>query len=356
MAENNTILIGEREEPTGNAPSGKQYIWIGTDGHLRTKDDAGVVKDNGVASDAVQKTIIDSKGDLIIGTADNAYTKLSTPTLISGDGHCVLGVKDYDSDTLMWMKHKTNGIELNYINAATYTVSYHSDHIIVGTHTSDMVFSFDNPTYFPTTGRGKEYIFKNGSSSSLLIVKLYGSGTFQNGLNEIKIYPRGTLKIGMVRPNIADGALLLQNLYIDSQIRYDGIWADTNFSSITAIPFDTNDHLHDSNVIDHDISTNNSRLYLKILGEYNPTFWFSVDSTGGSASYSVEGYVRKNGTDEIAGSHFYCGNYKTEDSFVSLGPLSIEATNSTDYIEVMIQQTGLTGYLKSMVLKTYCYL
>ena len=356
MAENNTILIGERDEPSGNAPSGKQYVWIGTDGHLRTKDDEGTVKDNGVASDAVQKTIIDAKGDLIIGTADNSYTKLSTPILSEGDGHYILGVKDTDDETLLWMKHKTNGIELNYVNAAAYTISYHSDHIGVGIYSSDMVFTFADPTYFPTTGRGKEFIFKNGSTSSTLIVKLFGTGTFQNGLNEIKVYPRGTLKIGMVRPNIADGALLLQNLYIDSQIRYDGSWNATNFSTITAIPFDTNDVLTDTNVIDHSETVENTKLFLKILGGYSPAFWFSVDSTGGSASYAIEGYLRKNGTTEIAGSHFYCGNYKTEDSFVSLGPISIEATASTDYIEVMIQQTALTGYLKSMVMKTYAYL
>lgn len=47
MAENNTILMGVRNEPTGNAPTGKTYFWMGTNGHLFTKNDQGVVIDQG---------------------------------------------------------------------------------------------------------------------------------------------------------------------------------------------------------------------------------------------------------------------------------------------------------------------
>lgn len=43
MAENNTILIGERSEPSGNAPSGKIYIWSNA-GSFYTKDDNGTVR------------------------------------------------------------------------------------------------------------------------------------------------------------------------------------------------------------------------------------------------------------------------------------------------------------------------
>lgn len=49
MAEDNTILMGVRNEPTGNAPTGKTYFWMGNDGHLFTKDDAGNVIDQGEA-------------------------------------------------------------------------------------------------------------------------------------------------------------------------------------------------------------------------------------------------------------------------------------------------------------------
>ncbi len=41
MAENNTILMGVRAEPSGNAPAGKMYIWIDAVGVIWTKDDAG---------------------------------------------------------------------------------------------------------------------------------------------------------------------------------------------------------------------------------------------------------------------------------------------------------------------------
>ncbi len=43
MSENNTILIGERSEPSANAPSGKNYWWC-SGGILYTKDDAGTVR------------------------------------------------------------------------------------------------------------------------------------------------------------------------------------------------------------------------------------------------------------------------------------------------------------------------
>jgi len=43
MAENSTIVIGVRSEPTGNAPTGTVYLWI-TAGMLYTKDDNGVVR------------------------------------------------------------------------------------------------------------------------------------------------------------------------------------------------------------------------------------------------------------------------------------------------------------------------
>ncbi len=41
MSENNTILIGVRSEPTGNAPAGKVYIWVEPSGTIWTKDDTG---------------------------------------------------------------------------------------------------------------------------------------------------------------------------------------------------------------------------------------------------------------------------------------------------------------------------
>jgi hypothetical protein len=297
----------------------------------------------------VLKSIIDASGDLIVGDADNSVTRLATPSLSAGDGDRVLTVEDTDDTAVVWKKRVANEVNLNYVNSSTYTVDYDTDHVIVGVYSGgDMTFTFPDPTFFPTTGIGRQYIFKNGDTTgNILTVKLYGTGTFQNGLNEVKIYNRGTLRMGMVRPNIADGAFLLQTLEAYAQVRRNLAWASSNFSSLTAIPFDTQDNIRDSNIISHSTSTNPERLTLNVKGEYKASCWFSVNSTGGS-SWSLTGYIRKNGTDQVDGSAFSLGNYQTEDAHVSLGPIRIES-DGDDYYEVVVDQNNLTGNIEDAV-------
>ena len=341
-----------KEQASADTPSsGNMAIYPKTDGKLYSKNDSG--SEVLLSTEGISESIINAKGDLIVGSADDTATILQTPTLSAGDGNRVLVVKDTDDETLVWTEHKSNGIKLGYINAATYTIDYAADHIIVGVYASgDMTFTFPDPTFFPTTGRGKEYIFKNGDTTGkILTVKLYGTGVFQNGLNEIKVYNRGTLRVGMVRPNIADGALLLQDLCGAIQVRRNSTWAASNFSSNTAIPFDTNDMIRDDNVMDHSTSSNEERILLKALGCYKITFWMAVNSTGGS-SYSVEGYIRINGSTELAGSRFEVGNYQTEDSHVCIGPIYYQSTATTDYYEIMLDQNSLTGNVHDAV--TFC--
>jgi len=169
--------------------SGNVTIAPKTDGKLYIKDDTGTETDLTAGGNAVTPDDFDASGDLLVGSGSNTFTNLSTPTLSAGDGDRALMVEDSDDGALVWKKHMSNDIDLNYVNAATYTIDYDTDHVVVGVYaTSDMTFTFPNPTHFATTGRGKEYIFKNADTTGkILTVKLYGTGTFQNGLNELKV-------------------------------------------------------------------------------------------------------------------------------------------------------------------------
>ena len=97
-------------------------------------------------ADAIEKTEIQSAGDLIVGTGSGTITRLPIPSGISaGDGDRVLTVIDDDPDHLEWVKHMSNIADLNYVTTATYNVNYATDHIIVGAANSNMVFSFTEP-------------------------------------------------------------------------------------------------------------------------------------------------------------------------------------------------------------------
>ena len=345
-----TIKYANQTTPDTPA-SGYTEVYVDTaDKHLKQRDDTGTVIDITASDTAIQESLIDAAGDIIVGTADNTAGRLAPPSLSAGDGDMHLMVIDDDATPApTWVKHQGNTADLNYQSAATYDIDYATDHIIVGVASENMTYSFTEPNdYFAATGRGKLFSFKNATTDYILTVKLDGASTFQNGLNEVKVYPRDVLNMGVVRANVADGYFLMQTLNSNLQTRYSTTWDASNWSTVTAIPFDTNDHVHDANIIDHSTSSNQSRILLGPKGEYFITFWAAIDSTGG-ASYNASGYLRADGTTTIAGSSWSVGNYQTEDSHVCIGPIRYEATSVDTYIEVMADNNTLTGNMNNMV-------
>ena len=85
MAENSTILIGVRSEPTGNAPVGKAYIWVDSNGVVWTKDDAGNLKSGSgitIHNDLTGKNDADQH---IISAITGLQTELDSKVAKSGD-------------------------------------------------------------------------------------------------------------------------------------------------------------------------------------------------------------------------------------------------------------------------------
>jgi hypothetical protein len=307
----------------------------------------GINEDNLTA--VVLKSIMEAKGDLIVATASGTPAKISLPE--SNPEEYQLIPDTSEESGLKWAKRINNEAVLHYVNQENYTIDMLNDQVIVGVYsTNNMTFTFPNPAdYFSVGHPGREFTFKNGDTTGkVLTVKLFGTGIFQNGLNEIKIYNRGTLRMGYVCPNIADGAFLLQELFSSLQARKSIEWSACSFSSATAVPFDITDIKYDENIIEHSNTTNNSRVTFGCKGRVKVSYSCFIDSTGGS-TYNVTTYLRKNGTTTIPGSTARTGNYGGEDNSLSIGSMGFDVSVG-DYIELIVDQDNLTGYLKEIMI------
>lgn len=81
MAENNTILIGQRSEPSGNPPTGKIYFWS-ENGVIYTKDDLGVVRSQQIPTfgQNYSLSIFDNYTFTTSGTSWDTYTGFQCPS------------------------------------------------------------------------------------------------------------------------------------------------------------------------------------------------------------------------------------------------------------------------------------
>jgi hypothetical protein len=78
MAENNTILIGQRGEPVNNAPAGRVYLWS-ENGNIFTKDENGNVKSQ--LPSPFGEDFQESRNSTTVSNASSFYTVHNQITL-----------------------------------------------------------------------------------------------------------------------------------------------------------------------------------------------------------------------------------------------------------------------------------
>ncbi len=260
-----------------------------------------------------------------------------------------------DANLVPWIKDSTGKIKQllgNRYNTAgimaNYTLDIENDNVIMCMGTTDITITIPDTNAIPNDGIFREFfIFNLSSNGSKVNIETTGGQTFiQSGLTSISLNANELYNFGAGHPNMGDGlaTTTTRNSYI--QTRYNGSWSAASFTSATPVPFNTTDLEWDANIIEHD-NSNVSRLNFKVGGIAEISYWFGIDSTGGS-TYTMQGYLRKNGTTIIDGSSMPTGNYGGEDQSISIGVLYVPVV-AGDYIELVLQNTNLTGVVNNIV-------
>ena len=293
-------------------------------------------------TEVILKSVMNTKGDIIVASADD------TPVILpAGTNNYNLISDSNEVSGLKWAKPENSKYPVVY-KATNYTVDLFNDAVIITNQSvSGINITLPSSSGFPNDGYGKEFLILN-LGTGYVDVFLASGEYFPNGLNRVRLPFTGSkIRIAGAYPNALDGWILLQNIYADIQARYDTTWDASNFSSVTAVPFNTTDIESDDYIIQHS-DTNISRIIFKTSGFFKISYWLSVDSTGGT-TYNVDAYLRLNGTTAINGSEISVGNYQGEDSNISMGQINYNATTN-DYVELMINQNNLTGNVNNIVI------
>lgn len=311
------------------------------DKHLKQIDDGGVVTDLTASTGAIQESLVDAKGDIVTATADDTPARLA----VGADDYALIA--DSSASTgLCWCKNQFGGRYNAKIKTGNYTATLDDNLFIFGAAGAATLTMFAANT-IPNDETAREMgVFNLGGGD--LTVSLAGTDTFNNGISNITVTNGGFARIIGAYPNTGGGWLILTLAPAHVQLRRAATWAATNFSSLTAVPFDTIDEVHDAYRLDGEVTTNPTRVTAKKAGEFKVSCHGNINSTGGG-SYSILGYMRKNGTTKIPGTDFAFGNYQTEDTFFAL-PAIVTTLAQNDYVEVILNQSNLTGQAEDVVL------
>ena len=339
-------IITKNQTAPSTPDSGYTSLYVDSaDKHLKQKDDTGSVTDLTTASGAVQTSTFDTKGDLLVGTADNAYDNL----VISGtNGRVDLRTDSSASTGLAWQALDNSRYKLTAAGD-DYTVNLATDQVVLTYGSEDIDITFPESTGIPNDGYGKEFAVVHLGTGTCTI-KLSGSDYFPNGLTQFKCNPQQSVRIAGSYPNLASGWALMSTHCIFSKSHRTGTWTSGNYSSATACPF-TAWVNSDENVVE--CETNNpTKITFKKSGNAKVGFSMAIESTGGS-TWRLRAYIRINGNTVISETDITTGNYGGEDN--SLTSLKVPYNfSANDYVELILDHTNLTGYVYdvSMIAET----
>jgi len=197
------------------------------------------------------------------------------------------------------------------------------------------------------------YLGNLGGSGGHLHIDIASNGTFIDGLKSLDVIRNGeAIMLAAANGSLSQPWVRISGLEDHTQVRRAATWASTNFTTATALPFDTVDKSGNSDIAEWTVSPNPSRIDINYTGHYHFSGIANIDSTGG-ITWNLECYLRKNGTTEIPGTRIRTGNYGYEDQAIALSVFGIDLEDG-DYVEWVFQQTDLTGDLWSATLSVMC--
>jgi hypothetical protein len=237
-----------------------------------------------------------------------------------------------------------------HVKSSSFTLDIDTESMVlcVG-QTAAMTITVPLSNTFPVGDVAREFGILNFGDHPVTVV-LSGTNIFTSGISSITLQKGGIVRFLGAYPTLpAPHIFVISQLSAAiTQARRDATWSASNFTSATAVPFDTTDLQTDLLRIERNLS-NTTRVDIKASGNHTVDFSCAIDSTGGSG-YKVDFYLRVNGTTTIPGSTGSVGNYQFEDSYFS----KTIAYNFTagDYIELILDQvSSLTGNANNIVMK-----
>ena len=134
---------------------------------------------------------------------------------------------------------------------------------------------------------------------------------------------------------------LLDSITVKASWHRDASWASSNFSSMTVIPFDTEEYNTQDEILVY-TSWASARYTAKTAWSYKISFQIDIDSTGWS-TWNATAWVYKNGS-ALDILQARTGNYGNEDQSMSCVSWYVDL-ETDDYIDLRIDQNNLTGNL-----------
>lgn len=252
-------------------------------------------------------------------------------SVLSTNGSGILGWRDEFNTKKFSAITSDTTLVIDNINNTTEV-------IMVDATAGDVTVTLPLKTDIANDGRIHQFrIAKKDTSDNKVIIKTSGTETFPQSITElVLLYAGETATLGGSYDN---GWFWLGQMKIVTKVDRENAWDASNFSSLTAIPFE-NLLIDDNPDIFSWDSGDPTKITSHIKNRVTLSYSVDIDSTGGS-TYNVETYVYKNGV-EVKGSKMRTGNYGGEDSCMSKGSIIVNV-DAGDYIELYIVQNNLTG-------------
>jgi hypothetical protein len=230
------------------------------------------------------------------------------------------------------------------VTGASYTLDPDNDEVIlVNTlQSSGCTLNLPNSNTINNNGKLWEYwIYKNSTDFNDITIQLSGQ-TFPLGHSKhILRYAEEFLHLG---GSFLGGWSKISTLKIVDSLVRNSNWASTNFSTASAVPFESNEVNDNDEIL---LWSGTTQIKCLVPTRVDVSFIVDIDSTGG-ATWNATVEIRKNGA-TINTTQMITGNYGGEDQSISCPPLPVEV-QSGDYLELYIQQNSLTGNLINAVM------
>ncbi len=222
-----------------------------------------------------------------------------------------------------------------------------ADKVLICNPTADMTVTLFLSSTVPDDGQMREFYIKNISVYEITVVT-QSPDTFLPGNSKLVLTTfNDTIHIGVLYGMDMWASIASQKVIL--QLRRDANWNASNFTSPTALPWDTLDLEDNDEILEWDSGTP-TQVVAEVPGRIELSYWFDIDASGGgSVAYNVDVYVRRNGSEEIPGTRMRTGNYPGEDQSGGIGDISI-ANTAGDYYELIFEQSDLNGTLYNATL------
>lgn len=217
--------------------------------------------------------------------------------------------------------------------------------ILMRTVLGDMTLTLPDPDDFTDDNTLRHFYVVNGGSGKGT-VQIEGGGLFVDNLDKVVMNRVNDITEigGYHQAGVFTFWGRITRIETNLQLRRGATWASTNFATPTAIPWDVLELEDNDSVIDWDNATP-SRATIGLEGSYSTNYFICISSQVGT-TWTVETWLRKNGSTEVPGTRLKTTMTGGQGMCQSLPQSSIEFLIG-NYLELMVEHSNLNGDLES---------